>query len=139
MIKDIKKVNGDDITKQLYIGDLIKPHDNSNQEIHKGKNVDNTNRKRTNYLYSSNIVWNDRSKNENKEEFNRNKPKNETQIIQRKERFHRKVSNDFNNLNEENNFYGEKEIYKRNYDFNSNKGKTQISSRYHLRNRVNNQ
>ena len=57
----------------------------------------------------------------------------------RKERFHRKVSNDFINLKDENNFYGEREIYKRNYDFNSNKEKTQISSRYHLRNRVNNQ
>ena len=137
ILKEIKKVNGNDITNHLYIGDLMKSHNNFNNEINKGENIDNTIRNRNNKLYQSNIIWNSKTNRENKKEFDENNPKNDVGNYQKRVRFHRQINSDINNvnnLNTKNNLYREREreVNDKNYPYNSLKRSTQIPGRYHL-------
>ena len=137
ILKEIKKVNGNDITNHLYIGDLMKSHNNFNNEINKDENIDNTIRNRNNKLYQSNIIWNSKSNRENKKEFDENNTKNEVGNYQKRVRFHRQINSDINNvnnLNSKNNIYREREreVNDKNYPYNSLKRSTQIPGRYHL-------
>ena len=137
ILKEIKKVNGNDITNHLYIGDLMKSHNNFNNEINKDENIDNTIRNRNNKLYQSNIIWNSKTNRENKKEFDENNPKNDVGNYQKRVRFHRQINSDINNvnnLNTKNNLYREREreVNDKNYPYNSLKRSTQIPGRYHL-------
>ena len=137
ILKEIKKVNGNDIASHLYIGDLMKSHNNFNNEINKGENIDNTIRNRNNKLYQSNIIWNSKTNRENKKEFDENNTKNEVGNYQKRVRFHRQINSDINNvnnLNSKNNLYRERvrEVNDKNYPYNSLKRSTQIPGRYHL-------
>jgi hypothetical protein len=137
ILKEIKKVNGNDITNHLYIGDLMKSHNNFNNEINKDENIDNTIRNRNNKLYQSNIIWNSKTNRENKKEFDENNTKNEVGNYQKRVRFHRQINSDINNvnnLNTKNNLYREREreVNDKNYPYNSLKRSTQIPGRYHL-------
>ena len=137
ILKEIKKVNGNDITNHLYIGDLMKSHNNFNNEINKGENIDNTIRNRNNKLYQSNIIWNSKTNRENKKEFDENNPKNDVGNYQKRVRFHRQINSDINNVNNLNtkNILSrerEREVNNKNYPYNSLKRSTQIPGRYHL-------
>ena len=137
ILKEIKKVNGNDIASHLYIGDLMKSHNNFNNEINKDENIDNTIRNRNNKLYQSNIIWNSKTNRENKKEFDENNTKNEVGNYQKRVRFHRQINSDINNvnnLNTKNNLYREREreVNDKNYPYNSLKRSTQIPGRYHL-------
>ena len=106
ILRDIKQINGKNITSDLYLGDVIKSGNNLNKEINTDKKLDNQNKERNN-LYRSHIIWNYRlnqekkeQNKENKEEMKETDVKNETQIT-RRERFHRKINTE---LKEQYNF-----------------------------------
>ena len=130
ILKDIKKVNG----SQLYIGDIMKSHNNFNNEINKNEKIDNNIRNRTNKLYQSNIIWNNRTNRENKKEFDENDNKNEIISYPKRVRFHRQINSEINDFNTKNNLYGEREVNNRNYAFNSIKRSTQTRGGYHFSN-----
>ena len=97
ILRDIKQINGKNITSDLYLGDVIKSGNNLNKEINTDKKLDNQNKERNN-LYRSHIIWNyrlnqekEKQNKENKEEMKETEVKNETQIT-RRERFHRKIN-----------------------------------------------
>ena len=134
ILKDIKKVNGNNITSQLYIGDIMKSHNNFNNEINKNEKINNNIRNRTNKLYQSNIIWNNRTNRENKKEFDENDNKNEIISYPKRVRFHRQINSEINDFNTKNNLYGEREVNNRNYAFNSIKRSTQTRGGYHFSN-----
>ena len=139
ILNDIKEINGRNISKDIYLGDFLKVGENINKEINnKAKepkreydnqinqnNNINNNKTRLNYLYHSNIIWNNKSNNERKiisnninnvrdetdkyynkiEENNMQKftNTNNTDVSSRRTRFHRKTNTD---MNTNNNTYG---------------------------------
>ena len=144
ILSDIKQINGKSITRDLYFGDIIKSDNNFTKEMDKNKNLDNQNKSRANYLYKSNIIWNNRINQEkemnnkdNKEEINENKAKNETSINPRKQRFHRTINRE---LNEKYILNNEKEMNDRNRNpnINQNSGLTRVNRKYYLSNRQSN-
>ena len=127
ILKDIKEINGKNISKDIYLGDFIKTGEKINKEInnktreqnreynneiYQNQNINN-NRTRTNYLYHSNIIWNNKSNNERK-----------------------KLSNNINNVgNEIDKHYNKNEENEINKFINSNN--TEISSRRRFHRKVN--
>ena len=143
ILKDIKNVNGNNLSNNLYLGDIIKSNKNFDIE---NKNIDT--KKRTNYLYQSNIVWNkgvnNRERNkmqnsENKLEAENDNIKNETSINSRKERFHRNINSGINNSSNNNYYnysYREEKDNNRNFSSNINNKTTQINKRYHYKKNI---
>ena len=100
ILKDLKSVNGNNLSSQIYIGDLMKSQ-NNNQLVN---NINNKTRIRTNYFNQPKIIWNNRPNKNGNEIQNmkindeENQTKNETAINPKKVRFHRKASTDNTNF-----------------------------------------
>ena len=127
ILKDIRDINGRNISKDIYLGDFIKAGENINKEINnktreqkriydnemnQNQNINN-NRTRTNYLSHSNIIWNSKSNNART-----------------------KLSNNINNVgNEGDNYYNKIEENEMEKYINTNN--TEIGSRKRFHRKVN--
>ena len=173
ILKDMKEIKGNNLS-DFYFGDLLKSRENNIKDIttrvrenekllnnDKETNIigDNNNKFRNNYLYKSNIIWNNNNINRTTRENNKmsvietkeeemtnnkynNKIKennlnyNSTAINSIKsKRFHRKTNTDISNNNNNKNtsdLYRNRNLYS---NINANNG-TQINPRYHYYNRV---
>ena len=127
ILKDIRDINGRNISKDIYLGDFIKAGENINKEINnktreqkriydnemnQNQNINN-NRTKTNYLSHSNIIWNSKSNNART-----------------------KLSNNINNVgNEGDNYYNKIEENEMEKYINTNN--TEIGSRKRFHRKVN--